>query len=125
MLPGSDDALCISGRRIMRVALGLSALALAACATDPTDIRHTPTGYKPFLVYDCAALTKMCTDKKTELDDVVSSQGHARVGDALLWPIPLSRMDGLNGRNVKAIERLGGEYDALTKAQTLQCERPQ
>lgn len=109
----------------MRTALSLSVLALAACATDPTDIRHTPTDYKPFLVHDCAALTRMCADKKAELDDVISSQGHARVGDALMWPIPLSRIDGQNGRNVKAIEALGGEYDALTKAQTLQCERPQ
>lgn len=109
----------------MKLALaGIGALALAACATDPSSIQHTATDYRPYLVNDCAALTRMCTDKKAELDDVISSQGHARVGDALMWPIPLSRMDGMNGRNVRAIQQLGGEYDALNKAQTLRCEAP-
>lgn len=107
----------------MKIALaGIGALALAACATDPSSIQHTTTDFRPYMVNDCATLTRMCADKKAELDDVISSQGHARVGDALLWPIPLSRMDGMNGRNVRAIQLLGGEYDALTKAQTLRCE---
>lgn len=105
-----------------RITLAIIAAALAACATNPAGIRPTPTDYKPFMVYDCAALTDKVAAKDQELRRYVSSQDHARVGDALVWPIPVSRIFGKNQRNVEAISRLGGELDALRKAETLKCE---
>lgn len=96
-------------------------LSLCACATNPAAIQPRATDYKPYLIYDCANLTDKVTATDKELRRYLSSQSNARVSDAITWPIPLTRMFGKNRRNVEAISRLGGELDALKKAQTLRC----
>lgn len=105
-----------------RITLAAVVASLAACATNPAAIRPTLTDYKPYMVYDCVTLSEKVSAKDTELRRFVSSQDHARVGDAIMWPIPVSRIFGKNQRNVSAISRLGGELDALRKAETLKCE---
>lgn len=97
-------------------------LLVAACATNPALIRSTPTDYRQFMIFDCANLTDKVAATDKELRRYLTSQGTARVADAITWPIPTSRIFGKNRRNVEAIGRLGGELEALKKAQTLKCE---
>jgi hypothetical protein len=106
----------------MKAFILFAVAALAGCATNPAAIRATPTDHKPYMVYDCATLTERVAATDQELRRYVASQGNARVGDAIMWPIPISRIFGKNQRNVEAISRLGGQLDALRKAQTLKCE---
>jgi hypothetical protein len=107
---------------ISRMAWGLLAMLLAAgCATNPASISPAPTDHAPFMAYDCVTLTTRVDETDKELRRYISSQSNARVGDALTWPIPTSRIFGKNRRNVAAISRLSGELDALRKAQILKC----
>lgn len=101
----------------------LLVLTLSACATNPAAIQPRVTDYKPFLIFDCANLTDKVSATDRELRRYMSSQSNARVSDAITWPIPLTRIFGKNRRNVEAISRLGGELEAVKKAQTLKCER--
>lgn len=95
---------------------------LAGCATNPAAIQSTPTDHRPYLAYDCTSLALRIATTDRELRRYVHSQSNARVADAITWPIPVSRIFRKNSRNVLAIQRLGGELDALKKAQTLKCD---
>jgi hypothetical protein len=99
-----------------------AALALIGCATNPTAIKPTTLDHRPLMSIDCTTLATRIAATDAELRRYVSSQGNARVGDAFMWPIPVSRMTGKNRRNVEAIGRLSGELEALKKAHTLKCE---
>jgi len=103
------------------IGIVLVVATLCACATNPAAIQPRATDYKPYLMYDCANLTDKVTATDRELRRYVSSQSNARVSDAITWPVPLTRIFGKNRRNVEAISRLGGELDALKKAQALRC----
>jgi hypothetical protein len=96
-------------------------LALCGCATNPASILPTPVDYKQFMIYDCPSLTDKVAATDYQLRRYMHSQSNARVADAIVWPVPLTRMLGKNSRNVEAIRRLGGELEALKKAQTLKC----
>ena len=100
----------------------IAALALTSCATNPSKIKPTVVDYHPLMFYDCATLDTRIAATDKEVRRYVSSQSNARVGDALLWPVPLSRMTGKNRRNVETIGRLSGELEALKTARTLKCE---
>lgn len=104
------------------IAVAVLALLVTACATNPASISSTPTDYKQFMIFDCANLTDKVAATDKELRRYVSSQGKARVADAITWPVPTSRIFGKNRRNVEAISRLGGELEALRTARTLRCE---
>jgi hypothetical protein len=99
-----------------------TALALIGCATNPTAIKPTAFDHRPLMSSDCTTLATRTAATDAELRRYVSSQGNARVADALTWPIPTSRITGKNRRNVEAIGRLSGELEALKKAHTLKCE---
>ena len=106
----------------MRAFVLLSVMALTACATDPTGIAPTPVDYHQYMSKSCSELQVLADATQADLTRYLSSQGHARVGDALLWPLPLSRMTGKNSRNVRAIQTLQGELEAQKTARTLRCE---
>jgi hypothetical protein len=74
------------------------------------DARH-------FAGYGCGELYAKEIAADRELRRFVSSQSNARVGDALTWPIPVSRIFGKNSRNVREISRLGGELNAIHRVQ--------
>lgn len=109
-------------KTIAVVAPSLLALLVTGCATNPASIRPVQADYQQFMIYDCASLTDKVVATDKELRRYVTSQGTARVADAITWPIPTSRIFGKNRRNVDTIGRLSGELEALREARTLQCE---
>jgi len=106
------------------IALLTVCACIVACATNPASIRPTPADYRQYMIYDCAALTDKVEATDKEMRRYVHSQSNARVADAIVWPVPLTRMVGKNRRNVETISRLSGELEALRKAQTLKCDAP-
>lgn len=106
----------------MKILAAATILLIAACATNPAAIQPRPTDHKPFMVYDCATLAEKVAATDKELRRYVQSQSNARAVDIITWPISTARLFGKNRRNVDAIQKLGGELEALKKAQTLKCE---
>jgi hypothetical protein len=103
--------------------LALATIALlTGCATNPAAIRPTPTDHMPFMVYDCATLAEKVAATNYQLHRYVRSQSKARATDVLTWPVSTARIFGKNRRNVEAIQRLGGELEALKKAHALKCD---
>lgn len=98
----------------------LAAIALAGCATAPSDIRPRDTDHTPYLSLSCLELFAMVTDTDAELRDMTAAQEHARIADALVLP-GLSRLTGKNRRNVDDISRLSGQLVAVQTAQNVKC----
>lgn len=103
------------------IALLTISAALTACAIHPAAIHSAATDHRPYMVYDCEELTIKSTVTDRELRRYVASQTNARTVDVLTWPISTARLFGKNKRNVAAIQRLGGELEALEKARSIKC----
>lgn len=104
-----------------RLLVSFACLAIAGCATSPSDIRPRETDHAPYLAMSCLESFAVVTDTDAELRDVTAAQEHARTADALILP-GLSRLTGKNGRNVDDIERLSGQLAAVQRARTLRCQ---
>jgi hypothetical protein len=101
-----------------RISISAIALALSACATAPDRIAPTQIDARQFAAYGCAELQDKAQATEIELQRYLTSQHKARIGDAVTWPIPMSRVLGKNDRNVRAIAQYRGELSAIETARS-------
>lgn len=99
----------------------LTVVLLSACATHPEDIKPALVEEGRFMAMTCDELAAAGYRVESNLGRYVNSQKRARVGDALTWPIPVSRVFGTNRRNVQEISILLGERNAIAKAKSAKC----
>jgi|AGTN01.3.fsa_nt_gi hypothetical protein len=105
----------------MKIAALLTILLLSACATHPASIKPVAVEQDRFMAMSCDELAARDYQIDADLRRFVNSQKRARVGDALTWPVPVSRIFGKNKRNVREIAVLRGEQEAVTKARAAKC----
>jgi hypothetical protein len=108
----------------MRVLIIVPALLLTACATSPASIQPKDVDHRQYLALSCDELAERIKTTDADYRDHVDGQGTQQKYDLLVFP-GFSKVTGIDGRNVKAIETLGGELLALRRAQAeKQCGNP-
>ncbi len=91
--------------------------SLVACANRPESIHASYVSYEKFMDSECAGLSSMLADTRSELDKFSELQNSKATGDAIgvfLLGVPFSK---LSGDHEADVARLKGEVEAIETAQ--------